>query len=423
MELAARAEVLGKPQRGIKGISILSDLPDFDIVRCLDLDIFHALVNVAKRFASLWFHESYSSKSFNISGQFAQVDRRLTSILPTSDVSRGPRSLTERSDYRGHEWFYFVVIFSLPVLKNVLPMKFLNHWSLLVHGVAILMQNSVTKSELAYADRYLQQFAAGIDDLYGAENVTFSVHLLTHLQRSTEDFAQPWTHSAFIFESFNSEIKDAVKSSNGAALQISKAMQLKVAVQKLEDDLKANINPQQQQYLHKMSGAGTRLAAPHLVLEAVALLGNPTVLVLPEVSYVAIRRAGGKIMRSSAVSVYDRAVINGTLFHSINYSRVSKQNNSLALLESNNVFLIESFVVLSTSCFVLGYYYEKKRNQKICDKALPHYIILKDTPENILRCVEASQIVSKLISVLIDLSPTEILHVGCVDVLLMEMLR
>ena len=285
------------------------------------------------------------------------------------------------------------------------------------------MRNSVTKSEVAYAHRYLQQFAAGIDDLYGAENVTFSVHLLTHLQRSTEDFGQPWTHSAFIFESFNSEIKDAVKSSNGAALQISKAMQLKVAVHKLEDDLKTNINPQQQHYLHKMSGVGTRLAAPHLVLGTVALLGNPTVSVLPEASYIAIRRAGGKIMRSSAVSIYDRAVINGTVFRSINYSRVIKQNNSLALLESNNVFLIKSLVVLSTNCFVLGYYYQKNRHQKICDTALPHYIILKDTPDNILRCVEASQIVSKLISVRIDLSPTECLHVGCVDVLLMEMLR
>ena len=127
MELAARAEILGKAQKGIKGKAILSDVPDFDIVRCVDLDLFHALVNVAKRFTSLWFDESYSKKSFNISDQFSQVDRRLTSILPTSDVSRGPRSLTERSDFRGHEWFYFVVIFSLPVLKNVLPMKFLNH--------------------------------------------------------------------------------------------------------------------------------------------------------------------------------------------------------------------------------------------------------------------------------------------------------
>lgn len=234
MNLAARAEARGVSQKGIKGKSILSELPDFDVIRCIDLDSFHAVVNVAVRFCNLWFlpppqNARARAPGYKIHNKISIVDKRLLNIKPTSDVSRAPRSLTERSDYRGHEWFYFVLVYSVPILKNVLPVRYLNHWCLFVKGLALLMQNSIAKTEVFHAGRYLQQFVSGIDDLYGSQNVTFSCHLLTHLKRSIEDFAQPFTHSAFIYESFNNEIKEAVHSSNWVAKQIVKAMQLKGA--------------------------------------------------------------------------------------------------------------------------------------------------------------------------------------------------
>ncbi|KAK3916391.1 LOW QUALITY PROTEIN: Undecaprenyl-diphosphatase [Frankliniella fusca] len=86
---------------------------------CLDLDIFHRLINVAKHFNNLW-----------------------------------------------------VV-----------------HCALLVHGVVLLVQNSVAKSEVVYASRYFKQFNEEIDVLY--VHVTFSVHLLTHLENCVINFAQP----------------------------------------------------------------------------------------------------------------------------------------------------------------------------------------------------------------------------------------
>ncbi|KAK3907152.1 Superoxide-generating NADPH oxidase heavy chain subunit B [Frankliniella fusca] len=215
--------------KGIKGQAILSDIPGFDIVKQLDPDSFHCLVNVGKRFAWLWFDEKFHNEPFNISRRLSEVDTRLLKITPTSDVSRF-RSLTERSDYRGHEWYHWIMIYSIPCLKKILPNKYLNHWSKLSYALALLMQNSVAKSEVVYANRYLNSFVSEIDNLYGAQHVTFSVHLLTHLTQSVEDFGQPWCHSAFIYEAVNAEIKDLVKSSNGAIFQITKGIQLKVAL-------------------------------------------------------------------------------------------------------------------------------------------------------------------------------------------------
>ncbi|KAJ1519062.1 hypothetical protein ONE63_011305 [Megalurothrips usitatus] len=177
MELARSADALGVPQQGIKGVSIVSELPHIDMVRCIDFDSFHAVVNVAKRFCNLWFlspPRDVPVPAYKIHTNLGAVDKRLLSVTPTSDVSRAPGSLTERSDFRGHEWFYFVLIYSVPVLKNIFPLRYLNHWSLLVKGLAMLMQNSIAKSETVYADRHLQNFVSGIDVLYGAQNVTFS---------------------------------------------------------------------------------------------------------------------------------------------------------------------------------------------------------------------------------------------------------
>lgn len=128
---------------------MLSGIRNFDIITQLDPDSFHCLVNVAKRFTWLWFGKKFHKKPFNIHDKESEVDRRLLSITPTSDVSRFPRSLTERSDYRGHEWYYWILIYSIPCLKNILPTKYFNHWCQLPSALAILMQNSVTKSDLA----------------------------------------------------------------------------------------------------------------------------------------------------------------------------------------------------------------------------------------------------------------------------------
>ena len=153
MGFARIAEESGKAFKGIKGISVTSEFPDFDVVRCLDLDFFHALVNCSKRFINLWFLPKYSGKSYNISGRLSELDERLLSITTVDSVSRAPHSLKDRTDWRGHEWFYFTVFYSLPILKGILRPRYLNHWALLVHGIALLMQNSVSESEVGESER------------------------------------------------------------------------------------------------------------------------------------------------------------------------------------------------------------------------------------------------------------------------------
>lgn len=198
---------------------------------------------------------------------------------PTSDVSRFPRSLTERSDYRGHEWYYWILIYSIPCLKDILPTKYFNHWCQLPSALAILMQNSVTKSDLAYGDRYLKTFVSEIDNLYGKEHVTFSIHLLIHFAKSIEDFAQAFCHSAFIYEAENADIKSLVKSSNGAIFQICKGVQLNVALKNLEFELRDQMSQTEVAYLLKVTRT-VMYPVAHCTVCSAGFLGNPKMCML-----------------------------------------------------------------------------------------------------------------------------------------------
>lgn len=423
LELAQRAIATKKSQRGIKNLSILTEIPGFDIINCVDLDSFHALVNCAKRFTNLWLKEKYSSKTFNVYAKFKEVDSRLLSITPTDAVSRGPRSLNDRSDYRGHEWFHWVVFYSIPVLTGILPKRFLNHWSLLVKGIVLLMQNSVSKSELVYAGRYLRQFNAQIDALYGPEHVTFSTHLLTHLETSTVNFSQPWTHSAFLFESFIGEIRSAIHSSNGVAYQIIKHMQLKIALKSMKNDLEHAMSDKEKEFLQTVMCAASPLVDPYLSIDGAGFLRVPKSVLLAPNLHRTIVREGFEAVCGKEYLLFDRCNVNGYVFQSIAYSRVEKQNNSIVLLSNDNVFEIHSFIVVDNIGLALGHYLVRNP-YKLCNNDIPHIKIFNDHVEDTLRCVPISMFEMKLLSFSLTVSDLEpALRFACVNVLEMEVLH
>lgn len=418
MNHARLAEARREPQHGIKGLSVLAELPDFDMVDCLDLDLFHALVNTAKRFCNLWFNKKYRGMPYFVGGSLAVVNARLLSITPTGDVSRAPRSLYERSDYRGHEWYYWVIVYSIPCLKNILPQRFLNHWSLLVHALAIIMQNSVAKTEVVYADRYIHEFVSKIDNLYGRPHVTFSIHLLTHLRRSIENFGQPWTHSAFIFESFNCDIKNAVKSSNGAAIQICESIRLKEALKTLNVILSDKMNEQQRTYLESIT-TSKKLAQPYQVVGPAQLLGKP--FQGGNNKYVRAMSLLGVKCDINDMRIFERCFVFNEIFHGTIYKKAPKQCNSMALLESGQFFQVESFIVVSNQCFCIGFFYENDKRH-LCSEKLPHIVVLKERSEGVLRAVNVLEIQCKLLSFCVELEDNVLLRLAIVNVLKSEML-
>lgn len=133
-----------------KGPSIVELLPDFDIIQGLVPDYMHSvLLGVARQLGKLWFDSINHDKPFYIScANQKLIDFALTAIRPPCNISRTPRSISVRKFWKAHEWYTWLCYYSLPILQSYLPKKFLSHLALLVDGIAILLSDSISATQL-----------------------------------------------------------------------------------------------------------------------------------------------------------------------------------------------------------------------------------------------------------------------------------
>jgi len=200
LKLAKKATVSGKPAQGVKGASLLSLLPNFDIVQSFVPDYMHSvLLGVVRQFLTIWTDSSNSRKPYYIKDT-SLVDQMLKLIRVPDEINRLPRSLEDRKFWKATEFRSFLLIYSPVILMEVLPKKFYTHWLLLCNAIRLLFQDTVTAVMVTTSRKCLYKFVTLIPELYGCEHVSYNVHILTHLPDAVLNWGPLWSHSAFAFE-------------------------------------------------------------------------------------------------------------------------------------------------------------------------------------------------------------------------------
>ncbi|XP_061570030.1 uncharacterized protein LOC133423733 [Cololabis saira] len=206
----------GNPSLGVKGPSILCNLPDFNIIDGCVPDYMHSvLLGVVRSIATLWLNPENNQSPWYIGRSIEQIDAILTSIKPPCNISRVPRSMKDRKFWKAHEWYMWMLYYSIPTLKGILPESYLKHWFKLVMGVSILLGENIAPLQISESEKWLTEFVQEMASLYGTNNVTFNVHLCLHLPNTVKNWGPLWAQSAFVFESYNGVLLDMVKSSQG----------------------------------------------------------------------------------------------------------------------------------------------------------------------------------------------------------------
>lgn len=124
------------------------------------------------------------------------------------------------SDWKGSEYRNFLLFYSAVVLKKLLPPVYYKHWMLLVSATRILLQKTVTISEIEIAHLMIHKFVALIPELYGQEYVSYNIHILLHFIEGTKNWGAPWAYSAFLYEDAGGLIKRLFHGTNAIAKQI-----------------------------------------------------------------------------------------------------------------------------------------------------------------------------------------------------------
>lgn len=390
----------GNPTKGVKGPSILSCLPDFNIIDGCVPDYMHSvLLGVARSITTLWFHSENNQSPWYIGRSTEQIDDILTSIKPPCNVSRVPHSVKEKKFWKAHEWNMWLFYYSIPTLKGVLPEKYLKHWFKLVKGVSLLLGENISPLHISESEGLLTEFVQEMETLYGINNVTFNVHLCLHLPNTVRNWGPLWAQSAFVFESYNGIILDMIKSSQGVSLQIMKTVWLQVAFPSFSQKTMVSASDDYLALLESFS-VEKKMVQEVSRSHGVTSLGRPKICMIRNDDFLALNSISNLGNRVT-VKYFCRVVVNDEIVHSQNYSRTFRRNSYTVILSDReeSIFSVKTFIVCDLgqgeTCYAVGKYYQKVK-QDICGQFKnPCYFIPVGKSLGPLVAIQASQIKEK----------------------------
>lgn len=105
-------------EKGIKHRSTLCDIPNFDIIKNLDVDWMNCVaLGVCRQFLKLQFDSNYNKKNFYLGDSIEEIDKLLLSSKPSMDVLRTPRKISDRAHFKVHKLVTWLLFYSLLILS------------------------------------------------------------------------------------------------------------------------------------------------------------------------------------------------------------------------------------------------------------------------------------------------------------------
>lgn len=99
--------------------------------------------------------------------------------------------------------------------------RLLNHFCQYVDAIHILSSTSISREDLVRARELLDTFVRDFEEEYGAGNVVFNIHLLSHLADCVEKNGPLFCYSNYSFEDNMGHLLSFVSGTNDVILQIA----------------------------------------------------------------------------------------------------------------------------------------------------------------------------------------------------------
>ncbi|XP_071639254.1 uncharacterized protein [Temnothorax longispinosus] len=327
---------------GVKGPSVLMLLPVFDITSSFTLDYLHnGLLGVAKTFADAWFHSSNHEKDWYIGNKVDLIDEKLLRIKPPCEITRTPRSISERNLWKASEWKHFLLYYSLICLQNVMPLQYVKHWFLFVFSMHIFLQEKISDVDVLTATRALEMFVLKIEDLYGLEYYKFNVHLLLHIPEFVKQFGALWATSTFPYEHYNGVLRKMFRNSQAVPEQICKLYMRSKRVESLCLEVFSRPDCFENAKILYDKISGTYHTKNYLEYGPyLKIFGKPVQRTLTLMEQTCIETLLHENILNESVC-YKRFIFRNVLWHAENYEKFQKRQNSTVLLH-NGMFIIIS---------------------------------------------------------------------------------
>lgn len=213
-----------EPVLGIKGLSVLTGLPDFDIIKGLPPDyMHHTNLGLVKLIWELLFEGDAENKSqpYHIGKQKELVQQRLQSIRLPSSFPRRIRDIEEYSKFKASEWETLLFHCVYPCLHDLLPIKYVEHIMMLSSSIFLLLEMKISRNTITSCGKQLDRFVRDFEQHYGTKNMVYNVHLTTHLAQTVRNLGALWNSSLYPYENGNGMLIGFQTSKNHPVLQVS----------------------------------------------------------------------------------------------------------------------------------------------------------------------------------------------------------
>lgn len=287
-------------------------------------------LGVTRQLMTLWLESTNHDKPWYIGTKTEIIVKKLLAIKPPVELTRIPRSVKDRKFWKASEWRSFLLFYGLPVLCGLLCKKYWNHFFLLVFGLYTLLQEKVQHIQIDQAENALKKFVKGFEKLYGKENMTFNVHLMTHISLSVRNWGPLWATSTFSFESFHGTLLKFFNGTTNVDSQIVKRFLKWRDINNKANTYMKNAQDTVKGLFYDLQHNCLETANSLQLSDGVRVFGNPCTVNLPVRHVLAIVELFGFRVKSG--QCFERFIIDGVLFHSCNNTRLQKRNNSIVQL-------------------------------------------------------------------------------------------
>lgn len=225
IQMAEMATETGKPVYGIKGPCWFTSLDSYNFVTGNCIDYMHCvLLGITKLLISLWFLKQSAGEKFSVSGQLPIVEKRLKNIKPPIYINRKPRSISDIKYWKASELRSWLLFYAPVVLIGILNKEYYEHFLLFSNAVFLMLQDSISETEVSIAENFLEHFVSRFPELYQERYTTLNMHLLLHIPDNVRNLGPLWAFSCFPFEDANGYLLKLVKGTQSVESQILNSM-------------------------------------------------------------------------------------------------------------------------------------------------------------------------------------------------------
>ncbi|KAJ8679136.1 hypothetical protein QAD02_014923 [Eretmocerus hayati] len=392
---------------GLYGPSMVSTILGEDPIYHFPPEYLHmGPLGSIKAFAESWFDPANREKPFYLGHKLKEFNKRLRAIKPPTELTRVPKEFGK--NYNGNDWKNFALYYSLPCLRGIMKPKYLKHWSLLVYGYHVFLQDQLNHDDCVKGQEAFNKFVREIPKLYGLEHARYNAHLHTHILQFVKAFGALWAWSAFMFEGFNGILKFLTHGTQYMGEQVCAAtcriryLRNNAHIFSRED---CNVDTVK---IFIMLMEQCRVKNCIEYKEKLRMFGKPQGTELILIEKIEIEELlDGEV--EEKCETFTRFIYDHMLIHSSSYQRLKKRKNSFIITENNEIFDIQKIVRVQkfnsrkTRYIILGKEVEIL-DQQLCENqqfsSEQYSYIVKET--NNIRAFKPKLIRSKCVRVFIE---------------------